>query len=539
MRHLLIAVVFVAFAAVPGAPAAGQAPDLRKMNDLAQFTLEKLEIAPAQWSVTHQYRGKLRGADVAKDGDMIRYNLFTLEGENKTTAIQIIARDGFWYVQEGTERSKFLPWQAVFDDAGWYDTLSRVMPDGVPDPLNPPGEFIDSRGGVAVYRAPIPYEAQQRIQRQIARMEAIKEVDEERAREQGLGRKAQDLRQLLTEGVPVRLDTSTGLLLDYGPGEDRNQLMAFAFVAGFDERMFKVSDRNWTDRTGELAVGDLGDLAMFSYLPKAPTDTEAAAAMQPMLVVAHMRTRRFRRVPVPFTNTSGICFLGDRSKVAIVVMDMATRSALPYQVDLETGKHQRLGDNLLTGGLITSAEPSPDGTKIALTHKQTNLSTFSQVYVIDVDTRKAKAIGEPITVEHISWLPDNDGFVYMEPRYSNDGRIRGVKLKKLDLEGRSSDLLEGALYPVVLPKLRKIFFFGRGESSGEWRTCDLFGQNVVTVGDGLANYRDPVPGPDGKSVMMMHYPEGQLPRPVIVDVTTGEPKPVDLGAGVWGTPVWR
>jgi len=69
--------------------------------------------------------------------------------------------------------------------------------------------------------------------------------------------------------------------------------------------------------------------------------------------------------------------------------------------------------------------------------------------------------------------------------------------------------------------------------------CDLEGKKQRPLGDGMKNYSFPSVGPDGKRLLMVHYPgEGKAPAPVIVTIENGAVTPLRVPAGFWALPTW-
>lgn len=510
------------------------APNLADMAQRGAFNVTKLEIGHATWSAVFRHEDTVRGAEVTVSGGMRRYQLFTKKDETREPYALVIMRDGKWYVSALGRNVQCLPYQYLFPDPSWYETIERAWPHAV-NAAQPPGRFIQTQDGIAFYQAPLTVEVQRQLQKIIEKIEAIEKVDPDRARAEGYYRRKQEIQNMLASGVPVRADPETGFLLDYGDPNNRARLEGFQWLRGPDQASFQVSATQWADETDDLAPHDPHDLAMFAH---AGDWSAEKPHIKPTAVVVNVKTRRMRRAPVPNAYSTPLGFTQNRK--AVIVAAYTPDGLFPFEAHLTTGKVRRLGENIMDRGYMTSAEVSPDQQKVAVTFQGALGSTISRVLLIDLESGHASQIGSPGSIVMISWMPDSNGLIAMDVRRSNSGRVINSDLVQLKLDGESLKLRTGSL-PVVLSDLRKILYADTQGGQAAWYLCDLDGFNEYLVADtGLPGLGSPVPGPDGRSVIMMKQDEqAKTIVPVVVSLPSGEVFELKLGGGLWTNPAWK
>jgi Tol biopolymer transport system component len=158
------------------------------------------------------------------------------------------------------------------------------------------------------------------------------------------------------------------------------------------------------------------------------------------------------------------------------------------------------------------------------------------VLLVDVENGKARKLGEPLDTSFLSWLPDGAGLVLITRKYPDPDGPSVDTIARMDLTGNVTPIRSGTM-PVVLSPYQRILF--RDKEDGKWKVCDLNGEVLAVVGDGLRNFVLPAASPDGKRVIMMQQGGSEGPRPQIVDLTTGSTTPINVESGFWSYPTWR
>ena len=242
-----------------------------------------------------------------------------------------------------------------------------------------------------------------------------------------------------------------------------------------------------------------------------------------------------RRVFFPFGNTASACFAKDRRSV--FVTGEYEGSIGLFQVDLQTSGISRLAAEL-NDAWILNAVISPDGKTLASAGRigdEAELLT-TQLLLIDIESGQVRKLGQPLDTAFISWLPDASGLVLITRKYPDPNSASIDTIARMDMDGNVTPIRGGKM-PLVLYPHKRILF--RDNEDQKWKVCDLDGEVVAVIGDGLRDFTTPTASPDGGRVIMMRQGGSAGPRPHIVDVSTGNSTPINVGSGFWSFPVWR
>jgi Tol biopolymer transport system component len=507
-------------------------PNLAELSQTAVFNLEKFEIAPATWGVLYK-RGKLeRSTTVTVDGAFKRIDFYeTTEGVKKR-ACRLYSRDGVWYIHGFGRKVKTFPYGFTFPDPIWDMLMQRTMPQPVPPQI--PGKYMGTKEGVAYYKLPLPKETMVQIGRMIKRAETMLKYEKDRFKRSDWQKKIRQMNAAVYQGMIIRVDLNTGFLLDFGDLATSTQLQNFKWLSKVDRDTFLVTNETWSDDTADLSLGQPNDLAVITHAPAwTPTTTNVPSNV----VLINIRTNQFRKLPFPSPSLFAIGFANKRSDV--ILGTITPRGMLLFKLNLKSGKSQMLGDGKMEPGMITSAEVSPDGTKVALSLKATPSSTSTMVYTININTGHSKLIGNVTSADAVTWTPSGDGVVMMKVKRNSKGTVTSSQIISLSTTGQQRILRDG-LNPVVIRKLNKIMFVATKDGKPAWFLCDLNGKNEKPIGsDGLSNLLAPAPSPDGMSVIMMQPQKEAAPSMYVVNLQTGQRRRLNLPTGAWSYPAWR
>jgi hypothetical protein len=488
-----------------------QSPDPDAVARAGAKTALRLRDGAASWTVTHEAPSGARFlVSVLQDRARRRIALAAEVAGEKVPLARIVERDGLWYVVDGAQTGKYRPYEAPLSLSTAYFYLARSSVMVMADREGLEGwKHQETRAGIASYRAPVPEGVRRSLERMLDRPEA-------RAR----------VADLLEQGLLLRLELATGIVVESGNSERRLAVGEFRLLDKVDEAEFAVAGRAWTDLSADPTRGDLLEWVMIGHNtmfrpggPKGELDVR----------LLNLGSGELRRVPFRGGNALPGCFLRDRRKA--VVSGLMDNGALGlFEVDLGTGENRRLGGKALESGFALGPAPSPDGKSLAVLHKGGAEGHLElRVALVDLASGEGRHVGEPLDGAFLSWLPDGKGLVLLRREAGGAGTV-----SRMDLDGRITPIVPGDS-PVVLEGTRAILF-----QEGElWKTCDLAGKNAKLLGDGLRGHGFPSPAPDGKRLLMMRFRPNQAPEPVVVVLPGQEIRAATKLPGLWGFPAWR
>ena len=523
----------------------GKRPKRPKPVDIiraAEATAKKLSRSPASWiSIQALPDGRQVHVEVLHTPDVKRYVLREVRDNGTRILAVVIQRHDVWYVAESGKLDKYGPYEAVFySSLGYLHLALAGLRFAAHEMTLATYEGVES--GVATYREPIASETDRmKMIAQIARMKELlpqlsKETERRRWRHE-----IRALQELVGRGIAIRIDLSTGIVVENRHPGVPVRTAHFEWLDKVDRRKFATEAGKWRDHTDDPTAGNRTNLAMIAYCsPWRP----GRPSPDPDVYLVEVTTGRLRRVP--FYGLAGVpgCFSKDRRKVYIAGFTGAPSTLQPWEIDLRTGANRLLGSRMLAGKHVQKPCLSPDGTTLAVAAMaRLDRMPLQRIYLMDVASGQARAIGQPLDTAYLSWLPSGDGLVLVARKHVATDRFKQSTIVRMDMDGKITPIISGNM-PVMLRAAERILFRAAG---GLWKTCDLSGGNVTLVRDGLASCSQPAPGPDGRSMIMMRYdpdrlparPDGKAPLPVLIPLGAGDERPLIKARGFWMYPAWR
>ncbi len=518
-------------------PSRSATVDLKALAENAAKTADKFKNTPASWDASNTLgSGAVIRVSVLRAGDKERA-VFTLEhGGQSVEMFRIISREGFWYVTDRAGLHKYRPYEAPAESPWIYVCLDRSNPMFAVDPAKQfPANKIDQvQDNIATFREPVAPAALRQLQGVVDQMNAF--VSQSGHPLSPELQKTCDLaRDVIANGQPIRVDLSTGQVLELGTQKLRTRFNQFQFVDHVDDREFAVADQNWEDNSEDPTAGNLDDLVMIAHQPGIQVGDKNYDLDGRLMDV---KTGRFRRIPFPGGVVMPGCFLQDRRSVIVCGLDADTGSLSPYRIDLKTRDCVPIGRPLLASGFTVGGDLSPDGKTVAVVNvdpASRELLHF-QVCLIDLASGNARPLGNPIDTAGANWTADGHHLVLLHRTMKDLNSPPTLSLAIMDMDGTVTDL-RGGDAPILLADRQTILF--QDTDTQLWQTCDLRGGNVNLFADGLKGYGFPSPAPDGKRLLMMHFAPNSLPVPTILKIGDSQGQVITQAGGLWGMPAWR
>jgi hypothetical protein len=539
-RLCLLSIVVELFAtsSVFSDDASRQQPDLAALVRVGQETDARLQRQAASWTaITHLPNGAQVVVKILSSPTMRRTVLYAQVKERKLAELQIISRDGLWYVTELGMRKKYRPFEApLLLNAAYFFLLRgepRFVSEGPPSRI---GNYEGTKDGVATFLTPLPGSTRKQLEYSLRGLEELAKQKPGLASDPDSIRLIEQMRRML-RGIVVRIDLASGMFLQLGSADRQTEILEFKWLDRVAPDEFKIEQHEWEDYSGDPTQSNSDDLLMISHNATWQPGMKSGDSDGCLLDV---RTGRYRRLPFEGVATLPGCFPRDRRRVIVSGLDDSTGTFAPYEIDLKTGENRRLGGDPLARGFSLMPTLSPDGKTIALVHKGLEGSPLdSQIFLVDLKSGDAKPLGKPADVAFLSWLPDGHGLLLLK-RESADPSNLAIPLTdviaRLGMDGKTTRLLEGSM-PVLLNDGKTVLF--EGPNRHGWQTCDLNGKNVQPFANGLAGYGFPSPSPDGKRILWMHFIKGAAPVPTVIPLGENSGKPVIKAPGLWSFPSWR
>lgn len=519
--------LLVAFA--PAASRGQEQPDLEALREAGRRAAARLESSPASWTSFHAQGAEFLVFEVLQAPPARRRIDIHLErAGQRRHVISILERDGRWLVAEAEGvNGAFRPFEAPFRLPGVYAHLAGALRPTTADQAldTPPGELLGLERGLATWRIDVPEEELRAFdQVMLDAQEAAREKPELaqdpafRERLRWIGR----LEREYLEGELTRIDPETGLVMQRGRPGHRVALAGFRWLEQVDEARLAVGREPPLDASGDPTRGAPEGLLMYSHCswwrPGLPPEQVVMDAR-----LLELGSRRVRRVPAAGAASTPGCFSRDRARVFVTAEDGL------LELDLRTRRSRRLGGAALARGQCLSPAMSPDGRTLAVLHAAPG-APRGQVHLVDVAAGTSRPLGPPLVGAGLAWLPDGERLVLV----TREDPGAAERLVVLDRAGGLTPLRAGSA-PLPLPDGRLLFL---DVEAGLWRTCDALGADARTFHDGLRGLGSPALSPDGaRAVFVARLTEGT--GLVVVDLATGRREPLDLGPGLFGSPVWR
>ena len=539
-----ILTIFILVVCIPLASQlqASEATQRLSITDLAKhgrLTLARLETSPVSWTAVHQVSGAHEiHVTIAQHGQRQRIEMHNVVGEHRNKFLQIIQRDGLWYVQLPGKRQMYRPQRAPLPNPALYVFLIRSEPLIVStDDASSLGELLDIRHGVAKYRTPLAEPLIQQLESNAKDLEKAISFSKERGDERliSLQETLAKVREAL-KGHITQIDVETGVIVGQGGVDRRVSIRDFKFHDKLEDDTFDIGTEPYADHSSSLLDGDLRRLALFSH---ASAWRPHGPKLDTGLVMLHLDTGEIRRIPFPLGIAAGGCFTADRKSVVVAGHVTNEGTLRPYKISLETGAGVPLGGDTLARGFTLFPKLSPDGKHVVVQHRGSTGSVLqSRIQVINLETNEVKPVGGLMDMAFVSGLPDGDGFIILHREYESLDQPAREMICRVDLDGKRTEIREGKM-PLVIPSIRKILFRDKSNAGDVWKLCDLNGENAKLVGkDGFPKSVFPTAAPDGKQIIIIKYGGEEGPRPHIVDLETGSSKAVPVADGLWTMPSW-
>jgi hypothetical protein len=535
-RFLFGVLIQVAFFAQLPLLVAADEPSIAQLAAAGRATLDRLQRDAVTWKATFESQDPSTVFQVTTIQSPKGRNILieAVRAPHSFELARIIERDNVWYVKEEGEFGKYRPYEAPLLLPLLYSHIARSDLHLILDET-PLGEFESMRGTTARYRVPLPAALKPQIEQGLKALELSKKGgDSENVAV--AERLIPQLREALELGIAVEIDVENGIAMTSGGLGQRTWTKDFRWLPADGVDHFAVDASAFTDHTAPIAdkAASPDDLLLIghagSWRPGSPahdTDTK----------LVNIANGEMRRIPFPFGVSSTACFAKDRKSVFLTGHMPDEGATGLFQIDLATGGMRRLGQNLLTG-ISLFPTLSPDGNTIALVNRSGNEPDplQAQICLVDVTSGEARRLGDPLDTAAPSWLPDGSGLVITTREYPDLSKPSIDTISRMGLDGTVTPIRKGE-EPAVLRPYQRIVY--RHPDEQRWKLCDLKGKDVTVIGDGLADFHFPAPSPNGRQLIMMSGNKTTGPRPYLVDIATGDKRPLPVGDGLWVLPNWR
>ena len=500
-------------------------------------TTTKSATMASAWTAVYSIKNLQVSVEVFRTPTSKRWKVFIDSGAGPEPYATIVETNGRWLVDEqsGT-RGTYRPFEAQLRLPNFYYFLFRSELEIIQ--IFPPGSKFDRMdGGTAIYRVPLAESLQQTMKTSldaIAQIERTKKLDPqlEAAREQ--------TKKMLANGVPMRIDMETGIIVEQGVADKAVRIEGFRWVEKVLDSEFALDVKGAPEVLSDPVAGtplELQDLVMIGY--NASWTPAIGKAIETDVVLLNLKSGEMRRVPIRGAGMSG-CFLKDRTSVCVSAVDLPAGAIRPMEVNLRTGENRWLGGPELEAGFTMGPSLSPDGKTLAAFHKNSGGTLFDgRIVLIDISTGKSRYIGKRVDAFSVNWLPDGTGLILLTRETPNLDQPSIGTICRMDLNGEITQLCSGDS-PIVIPSTRTIVFEERiAKSERVWKQCDLDGKNAKVLHSGFHDMGFPTVSPDGKRLIMMRFNPATGPRPTIIDLDSGNMTPASDKSGFWMKPAWR
>ena len=455
-----------------------------------------------------------------------------MTGAEKKEVFTIIEREGVWYVQDQDKKlGKYRPYEAPLTFPNAYAMMTAGDLRFVPKDAVATVQKVE--GDRVLLRVEIPPQTKAQIQ---ANLTAFRELLPQMGNQPGvekLKEKISQLEQVLADGQTVIVDSKTGVLLRSGAMNMDCEVTAFSAKDKTLEKDLSVAADGWKDVTNDpTKTKDPNDLLMISNCPMA--DMSNAKQLQNAMItcLVDLSNNRVRRIPFRGPDCLAGSFSKDRKKVYLSGLGQGDTTLGVYEVDLSTGANRKIAPADLPSGQVMGPVPSPDENSLAVVVFPPSL--MSQVCLIDLKTAKLTKLGSPLDTAHLSWTDDGKQIVLTSRKTIAMDKPSEDSVAKMGLDGQVSVMLRG--HACFFVPGRNRIAFQQGE---DWATCDMDGKNVEPYAGGMKGHAFPAVSADGKRMVWMRFENGKLPQPVIQEFGKPETKNLDLGPGLWASPIWR
>ena len=529
----------------PPTPAFGQpppaaAPNSQELVQRATKTMNRLQDEAVSWKAIFEVSGRDVKVQIAtqQSGANSTATASILADDASQELFRIHARDGVWYLVQDGSVAKYRPYETPIALPSMYMFLAKSDKFIVTEQLFASAKFESLKGNIATYRTPLPESARRQLQLSLNAFAESKKLNPDRNNSE-LERIVSNVRESLERGMTIDIDIDSGIIVESGVPGNRYWVKDLDWQAPESAAALPIELVAAADHTKPITdvVESRDDLAMISHAggwaPGQPAiDTEA--------VILNIRTGEIRRVPFSGGGTLTGCFAKDRYSVFISGLVIEEGGTGLFQVDLGTGATKRISEETLKGFTIFPTL-SPDGRYLACLNKAGSEPGIldSQVCVVELATGRVQKIGAPLDTAFLSWFPDQTGLLLITRKRGDPKLPSEETIARMNLNGQITPIRSGT-FPIILGSQRRILFVDdMGRKDRKWMSCDFAGKYEKMLGDGLAEFGFPALAPDGKRLIMMRLSKSTGPRPYVVDLSTGESSPINVGKGLWAMPAWR
>jgi len=526
--HLMFAVVLVCSSAF-----AQEGPDLQELTETGQKTLERIQERSSRWKVEFQLsNGNQIEVDNIDSPTRRRMTVTIIDGNERIKNTEIIARDGLWYVSDAGQQYKCYPYEAPLSIPIFYKFLARIELQVYVDASQGAGTFERMDGDVAVFRTPLTEAMRQQlapVYEQLLNLQSISPNPKP-----GQEEKLMLMEDVLNNGTEIRINTKTGIIEKAGAIGKEFRVLNFHWLRRAVPGAFDIDRVQWEDRTTDIANNDeeWRDVILINQFPAWRPSMNRGETETVML---NLKTGATRRVPFYYGQVGNACLSSDHRYFYANGLSPLDGCLGVYEIDLWTHEHYILGSEELQIGVSLFPQLSPDGATVAVQHVEFESGPLqSRMHLIDVASGESVPIGETHDMSHARWLPQSDGLILATREYANLQATPISYICQMDLDGKVTRLRKGA-QPVVLGNTGRILYEGEDDL---WYTCDMKGEDPQKVRDGLPKFGSPSTSADGKRVLWMKFGGKEGPRPHLLELESGEMKPLDVGMGLWEKPHW-
>jgi hypothetical protein len=495
----------------------------------ARLNAEKLQTTAASWSI----RTVRRDDPIPLSVDVLhtpRATRYIFRGQNKPNTqvelARLIETADAWYVTEANELRKCRPYECEFK----YPVVSILHELARPRfvtaaDLNSFGQPVEIQYARARFLAPAPDIDIRRYW--LARMEYLDRNDARQAAEPQFKSSLRAVRQSIEQGVPVYLNTDTGLISNFPSFACTTWVFDFTFLDSVPNSDLNVDTQNWKDCTINFPLDRPENLIMVERNSRAgPTGADC--------LVVNVVTGQARRIPFHGARTAAGCFINDRTSVIVPSLDYISGDTTLCEIDLKTGENRPVPAAAACRHVETPYL-SPDGKTMLFLNRAspTNLDE-NEILFFDINAGKTVSLHQPFHAGQAQWLPDGSGLlvvssvIYKPQVESQVGRYLFADGSFTPLFGKENFL--------ILPQRNSILLHAAPDQ--KWMICDLDGKNRVPLGDGMSEYYWPALSPDGKRVVMCRG-RNNVNQLYLIDLSTLQTTAIPAEAGGWDRPTWH
>jgi hypothetical protein len=340
------------------------------------------------------------------------------------------------------------------------------------------------------------------------------------------------LERLLTEGVQIVVDPSTGIVLRQEMVDRPFEFSGFRFLDSADETAFQVAQAAYRNYATPKSCNDL---VLAWYLPTDKPATMAGGDVEYETVLLDMKSDTITRVPLPSPSMSPGTFSPDRKHVYVTALALPGIEMRPYIVDVTTGEAELLDFEEFAGGHAMVGALSPDGNLLQVTVLDLGDFTMGegvgfQNFLVDIAEHKLRKLGPKMDASDFNWLQDGSGLIF-EKRIP----VAGVDIPKplvcrIDLNGTVTVLFEGD-DPLLIGGSTVMFRRGR-----RWFTRSLTGTDEKLFHGGLEQFVFPTYRAGCPYLIMCKIDSGNGNPLYRIDLKTGKAALVSSHTGLWSKP---